>query len=641
MFNVAFASIRPDAYTVGQSKGGKGGGGEGGLSTAGESGGGNEGGGADGGGGEGGGGEGCGGVGGGEGGGGEGGGGEGGGGNFDAEELAPPEPPPTPARPDLLDLTCRHGSGWTPAEHFGDCGQSCGCCRARAGEALGACTVCGEAYQGLPHPTAACPRRPAREVSQAPAGAGEADDPTLTSAAEPPPTPAPRPAREVPQFGLGPVRVRLSAFARNLLAELIRILRCNGTFSIVYCALIHAILGSGYYQDEAEAWAEIGGEAWDHLLSAYRDFAGRSPVLCSIMVPCSSGHTLFVGMRSMEFPYIPAAPEAQEPDFYEPWPLMHAGRLTQEGFLGQCPHLFQHLQQLIVRMCQNTSSVAPAAPAVAPPATPPPPTDPSAPQSASELQQLGVPAGAAQEIVEEAMLMAEAAAEQQEDGRARAAAARREQVLHEGCAESLAEGRGPDGPDSPGEPTGAAVLEHSMRAVDASRRADAADEVAAAPTQLPPLHAAVMAVLAQLQQQGALSSLVAGTSPVVGLPVAAAPPAVAEPLAPGEAGGGGGGEAVGGGGDGEAGGGGGGGDTEGGGGEAAAETAAAATAAAGERRSLRQVRPAPRFHDSDWALAGRNSLTENRADGRADGPSRRPRAGSVAGEGRRQRPRHD
>ena len=43
MFNVAFASIRPDAYTVGQSKGGKGGGGEGGLSTAGESGGGNEG----------------------------------------------------------------------------------------------------------------------------------------------------------------------------------------------------------------------------------------------------------------------------------------------------------------------------------------------------------------------------------------------------------------------------------------------------------------------------------------------------------------------------------------------------------------------------------------------------------------------
>ena len=101
--------------------------------------------------------------------------------------------------------------------------------------------------------------------------------------------------------------------------------------------------------------------------------------------------------------------------------------------------------------------------------------------------------------MEEARLLAEAAAEQREDGQARAATARRMQVLHEGCAESLAEGRGPDEPDhepdSPGEPTGAAVLEHSTLAVDASRRADAADEVAAAPTQLPPLHTAAMAVL--------------------------------------------------------------------------------------------------------------------------------------------------
>lgn len=35
-----------------------------------------------------------------------------------------------------------HPTGWTPITHYGQCGQSCPCCRRRVGDTLGACTIC-------------------------------------------------------------------------------------------------------------------------------------------------------------------------------------------------------------------------------------------------------------------------------------------------------------------------------------------------------------------------------------------------------------------------------------------------------------------------------------------------------------------
>ena len=35
-----------------------------------------------------------------------------------------------------------HPSCWSKKVHYGQCGQSCPCCRADVGDKLGACTIC-------------------------------------------------------------------------------------------------------------------------------------------------------------------------------------------------------------------------------------------------------------------------------------------------------------------------------------------------------------------------------------------------------------------------------------------------------------------------------------------------------------------
>lgn len=35
-----------------------------------------------------------------------------------------------------------HPSCWNPKTHYGQCGQSCPCCRKRCGEILGSCAIC-------------------------------------------------------------------------------------------------------------------------------------------------------------------------------------------------------------------------------------------------------------------------------------------------------------------------------------------------------------------------------------------------------------------------------------------------------------------------------------------------------------------
>jgi hypothetical protein len=71
-----------------------------------------------------------------------------------------------------------HPKSWTPAEHYGQCGQSCPCCRARVEEtSFGVCLVCRAGGECAPNskkrrrdsePTSAAKRqRPAE-----PRGAG-------------------------------------------------------------------------------------------------------------------------------------------------------------------------------------------------------------------------------------------------------------------------------------------------------------------------------------------------------------------------------------------------------------------------------------------------------------------------------------
>ena len=41
-----------------------------------------------------------------------------------------------------LEQIC-HPTNWTPEKHYGACGQSCPCCRARIEESpFGVCTIC-------------------------------------------------------------------------------------------------------------------------------------------------------------------------------------------------------------------------------------------------------------------------------------------------------------------------------------------------------------------------------------------------------------------------------------------------------------------------------------------------------------------
>ena len=36
----------------------------------------------------------------------------------------------------------KHPSEWSQKHHYGQCGQSCPCCRSKMGDKLGSCTIC-------------------------------------------------------------------------------------------------------------------------------------------------------------------------------------------------------------------------------------------------------------------------------------------------------------------------------------------------------------------------------------------------------------------------------------------------------------------------------------------------------------------
>ena len=38
----------------------------------------------------------------------------------------------------------KHPKSWNSYSHYGQCGQSCPCCRAKLGESWGACTICNK-----------------------------------------------------------------------------------------------------------------------------------------------------------------------------------------------------------------------------------------------------------------------------------------------------------------------------------------------------------------------------------------------------------------------------------------------------------------------------------------------------------------
>jgi len=44
--------------------------------------------------------------------------------------------------PEITKIVEKHPECWTHSTHYGQCGQSCPCCRKKAGDILGACTIC-------------------------------------------------------------------------------------------------------------------------------------------------------------------------------------------------------------------------------------------------------------------------------------------------------------------------------------------------------------------------------------------------------------------------------------------------------------------------------------------------------------------
>ena len=44
--------------------------------------------------------------------------------------------------PTPISNSIEHPKSWNIDTHYGMCGQSCPCCRAKLGEIIGACTIC-------------------------------------------------------------------------------------------------------------------------------------------------------------------------------------------------------------------------------------------------------------------------------------------------------------------------------------------------------------------------------------------------------------------------------------------------------------------------------------------------------------------
>ena len=53
-----------------------------------------------------------------------------------------PGPNPDSNKSNTKTKQTNHPKSWNSDNHYGQCGQSCPCCRARMGESFGACTVC-------------------------------------------------------------------------------------------------------------------------------------------------------------------------------------------------------------------------------------------------------------------------------------------------------------------------------------------------------------------------------------------------------------------------------------------------------------------------------------------------------------------
>ena len=43
---------------------------------------------------------------------------------------------------DINEIEIKHPENWTSHTHYGQCGQSCPCCRAIVGDKWGACSIC-------------------------------------------------------------------------------------------------------------------------------------------------------------------------------------------------------------------------------------------------------------------------------------------------------------------------------------------------------------------------------------------------------------------------------------------------------------------------------------------------------------------
>lgn len=52
------------------------------------------------------------------------------------------DPNPGPNKSNTKTKQRNHPRSWNSKYHYGQCGQSCPCCRAQMGESFGACTIC-------------------------------------------------------------------------------------------------------------------------------------------------------------------------------------------------------------------------------------------------------------------------------------------------------------------------------------------------------------------------------------------------------------------------------------------------------------------------------------------------------------------
>eukprot|EP00966_Prymnesium_polylepis_P186410 4320791-Prymnesium_polylepis.1 len=154
---------------------------------------------------------------------------------------------------------------------------------------------------------------------------------------------------------------------------------------MAFVPFAHSVLGTGEYAAQAAAWATHDAR-WALLVGEYRLFFTASPPFAALMGP-GVVERINEGVAGPGWPYIPAAPEEEEPGdpWSEAWPLQSArlGGVTQEGLLSQSPPLFAQLQQMVLEWEAALHAAPPTAPPPPPTAPPPAPVTPPTDLSAS------------------------------------------------------------------------------------------------------------------------------------------------------------------------------------------------------------------------------------------------------------------